>query len=128
MLCNDCCRLVQQADHEYHFADPPTPIKQEVLTEEFLAAVTSTCYLCTRLHIELGAQKLQNLNSHLPKTNLVSFDKSAHCHVQHNNILVRMGCKLTPLCGTTETGEPALGKSYSYGYLQVALLPRNIQR
>lgn len=130
MLCHDCCRLVQHADHEFHFAKPPIPVKQEVSTEELLTAVASKCYLCTRLYIELGDQKWQHLSSHLPKTNLVSFDKSAHCHVPDNNILVRLGCKLTPLysAGVSASGRPILGKAYSYGYLQVALLPRNIQR
>lgn len=128
MLCDDCCRLVQKADHEFYSTNSPAPIKQEVSTTELLSAVASKCYLCTRLHIELGDQKWNHLSSHLSKTNLISFDKSAHCHVQDNNILVRLGCKLTPFSGSTDIGEPVLGKSYSYGYLQVALLPRNIER
>lgn len=128
MLCDDCRRLIQQADHEFHLDRSPSAVKQEVSTTDFLSAITSNCYLCTRLRIELGDEKVKSLISELPKTNLVAFDKSAHCHVSNNNILVRLGCKLTPLCGITDAGEDILGKSYSYGYLQVALLPRNIER
>jgi hypothetical protein len=129
MLCDDCCRLVQQADHEFHLSNSPIPIKQEVATTEFLSAVASKCYFCTRLHIMLGDQKWNHLSSHLSKTNAISFDKSAHSHVPHNHILVRLGCKLTPFYGMADQhGRPVIGGSYSYGYLQVALLPRNIER
>lgn len=128
MLCDDCLRLIQQADHEFHLAHPPSPVKQEVSTGDLLDSVALKCYLCTRLHTDLGEHKWKSLLSDLPTTNLVAFDKSAHCHVSNNHILVRLGCKLTPFIGRTDAGQPILGKSYSYGYLQVALLPRNVER
>ena len=126
MLCDDCRELIQLADQEFEFATSETPsvARREVPTSSFAASVQGKCYLCTRLLIQLGDAKWQHILSDLPETNLVAFDKSAHCHPP-SLILIRLGCKLTPITAREQDAVPALGNSYSYGYLQVAVLPRH---
>ena len=125
MLCDDCRELIQLADQEFESATPENPFvaKREVSTAAFAASVHGECYLCTRLLIQLGDAKWQHILSDLPGTNLVAFDKSAHCHPP-SLILVRLGCKLTPITAHEQDATPVLGKSYSYGYLQIAVLPK----
>ena len=126
MLCDDCLALIRLADQEFQSTTSESPFvaKTEVTTSSFAASVQGKCYLCTRLLIQLGDAKWQHILSDLPEINLVAFDKSAHCHPP-SLILVRLGCKLTPVTARGQDGTPVLGKSYSYGYLQVAVLPRH---
>ena len=125
MLCDDCRQLIQRADQEFESATSENPFvaRSEVSTTSFAASAQSKCYLCTRLLIQLGDAKWQRILSDLPETNLVAFDKSAHCFPP-SLILVRLGCKLTPIISRGRDSTPLLAKSYSYGYLQIAVLPK----
>ncbi|KAL2421808.1 hypothetical protein ABEF95_007851 [Exophiala dermatitidis] len=122
MLCHDCRALIRQADDVFCSHKSQMTVKTEVNTTEFQAAIGDKCYLCTRLRLQLGDSKWQHVVSSLLKTNLVDFDKAASCHPP-SMILVRLGCRLTPILNQGQEGKPLLGSSYSYGYIQVALLP-----
>lgn len=122
MLCHDCRALIRQADDVLCSCEIQMTVKTEVSTAEFEAAIRDKCYLCMRLRLQLGDFKWQHVVSSLPKTNLVDFDKAASCHPP-SMILVRLGCRLTPILNQGQEGMPLLGSSYSYGYIQVALLP-----
>lgn len=124
MLCEDCRELIQLADQALSSTGPVSAVKRDVTTSVFKEAIEAKCYLCTRLFIQLGVVKWNRILDVLPKMNVVLFDKSAHCHPPCL-ILVRLGCKLTPISSRDEEGQLVLGKSHSYGYLQVALLPRD---
>lgn len=121
MLCDDCRELIRQADQYLTSSSSPSVIKREVSFSTFQAAIHGKCYLCTRLYTQLGPAKWQHILSDLPETTLIAFDKSANCHP--SIILVRLGCKLTPITGQHQGAPTVPGKGYSYGYLQVAVLP-----
>ncbi|EXJ59239.1 hypothetical protein A1O7_06671 [Cladophialophora yegresii CBS 114405] len=127
MLCHDCQCLVQEADRAFH-GDPAPTSPREVCTQAFQKSVYEKCYLCTRLLSQLGDEKWQRILQELPKTNVVVFDKT-FIFERDVYLLIRLGCKLTPILDPSHNdSKPALlGKSYSYGYLQAALLPQDAQ-
>ena len=124
MLCDNCRALIQLADRTLSSGDASGLFRHEVPIQDFQESVERKCYLCTRLLVQLGDKKWQRVIHELPKSNIVVFDKSAQCDGS-DLIHVRLGCKLTPIAERDESGSTTvLGKSHSFGYLQVSLLAR----
>jgi hypothetical protein len=123
MLCDDCGNLIWDADTAIFSGEAPETLKREVTTNVFQSSIDGKCYLCTRLLVMLGHEKWHHILHDLPAANLVTFDKSA-AHDAPHLIHIRLGCKLTPILRRDEHGCPdVFGNGYSYGYLQIALLP-----
>ncbi|KAJ9602069.1 hypothetical protein H2200_013429 [Cladophialophora chaetospira] len=129
MLCEDCQQLVQDADHAWTSWShdgvdvDSTVLKREVSTQEFQLSLHRKCYFCTRLLVVLGDDKWHRILYELPKTNVIVFDKSAEWDHIGQLILVRLGCRLTPILQTDAEEQPVVvGKGSSFGYLQLSLL------